>query len=313
MKKIHIVIVFLIILIFSCNPYKDAMIDDLSADSSGVFMNVVQGVGNLFVGGIMTILKGGSYEHLKEDDVLKVASDDNNDAKIDIAKEGIAMSANLNADFGSAGSKGVVSNQGVKISEVIQAVVSREDQTVTEVGSTGTITIDSSDNNEEDEESELFNTILQAFFKWLKKNETKRQELVNLMKKVDGEIKEGMQKNLEGVQRWAEDLDLEMQNQITVFLDVSGDSNNEDAYDEGLSFLLEYDKDSDNNRYAVKLLLKRLLSEIDEYIDYEYVDEIKDQDFEDNDEVSEQIFQKIKERFDMYLKDLEELKVSSIN
>ncbi|UPA18997.1 hypothetical protein [Borrelia puertoricensis] len=313
MKKIHIVIVFLIILIFSCNPYKDAMIDDLSADSSGVFMNVVQGVGNLFVGGIMTILKGGSYEHLKEDDVLKVASDDNNDAKIDIAKEGIAMSANLNADFGSAGSKGVVSNQGVKISEVIQAVVSREEQTVTEVGSTGTITIDSSDNNEEDEESELFNTILQAFFKWLKKNETKRQELVNLMKKVDGEIKEGMQKKLEGVQRWTEDLDLEMQNQITVFLDVSGDSNNEDAYDEGLYFLLEYDKDSDNNRYAVKLLLKRLLSEIEEYIDDEYVDEIKDQDFEDNDEVSEQIFQKIKERFDMYLKDLEELKVSSIN
>ncbi|UPA12665.1 hypothetical protein [Borrelia venezuelensis] len=146
----------------------------------------------------------------------------------------------------------------------------------------------------------------------MKKSENKRQELISLMKKVDEEIKEGMQKS-EGVQRWAEDLDLSMQNQVTNLLDVSGDSKNEDAYDESLSFLLEYDKDSDSNRCSVKLLLKRLLSEIDKYIDYEYVDEIEDQDFEDNDEVSERIFEGIKERFDMHIEDLKELKVYPIS
>ncbi|WP_330730265.1 hypothetical protein [Borrelia turicatae] len=316
MKTIHIVVVFLVVLTFSCNLYKGSMVDDQSTDSNGVFMDVVQGVGDLFVDGIMTILKRAGYQHLREDDELEIASDDNKEAKIAVAKEGVAISADLNVDSGSAGSKDVVSDQGVNTSEVIQAVVSSKGKTVTEVGSTNTVTIDSSeedeDDDEEDEGSELFNSILQAFFKWLKKNESKRQELISLMKKVDEEIKEGMQKS-EGVQKWAEDLDLNMQSQVTNLLDVSGDSKNEDAYDEGLSFLLEYDKDSDSNRYSVKLLLKRLLSEIDKYIDYEYVDEIEDQDFEDNDEVSERIFEGIKERFDMHIEDLKELKVYPIS
>ncbi|UPA11281.1 hypothetical protein bpSLO_001132 (plasmid) [Borrelia parkeri] len=317
MKTIYIVVVFLVVLTFSCNLYKGSMVDDRATNSSGVFMDVVQGVGDLFVDGIMIILKGAGYQPLEEDGALEIASDDNKEAKIAVAKEGVAISADLNVDSGSAGSKDVFSDQGVNTVEVIQAVVPSKGKTVTEVGSTNTITIDSSeedeDDEEEDKESELFNSILQAFFKWLKKNESQRQELTSLMKKVDEEIKAGMQKKLEGVQKWAEDLDLNMQNQITGLLDVSGDSKNENAYDEGLSFLLEYDKDSDSNRYAVKLLLKRLLSEIDKYIDDEYVDEIEDQDFEDNDEVSEQIFKGIKERFDMHLKDLKELKDPSIS
>lgn len=177
MKTIHIVVVFLVVLTFSCNLYKGSMVDDQSTDSNGVFMDVVQGVGDLFVDGIMTILKGAGYQHLREDDELEIASDDNKEAKIAVAKEGVAISADLNVDSGSAGSKDVVSDQGVNTSEVIQAVVSSKGKTVTEVGSTNTVTIDSSeedeDDDEEDEESELFNSILQAFFKWLKKMKIK--------------------------------------------------------------------------------------------------------------------------------------------
>ncbi|AHH11079.1 hypothetical protein bcCo53_001211 (plasmid) [Borrelia coriaceae] len=268
MKNFYIVVLFLAILMFSCN-FSDDILKNAKSSNFSMRLGTDVGLNNMLSDDMFYLFFNGIASI--SDKIKSIGKSDNPGIKdvFDVKNSEAVVSSGLTASESLVDKVTETFNEiknpkveGIAFKDMEAGNFKLQGQ-ITTTTSTKYSVLNTSNLNDAKFFEILLDDNFKAFFQWLNRNQDKKK-LIDLMKKLDERIEKSKHNDhllMDNLQKWSNlnilNIDCNTENDI-----VSSDENARHTGD-GAAFVYEYLKDSKTKRYSLILLLEGLFKSLD--------------------------------------------------